>query len=50
MDLEQFADYDFWLAAYDEVDFPYRLVGWQYTPYGSCPGVDGEVDISVWFK
>ena len=53
MDLEQLADYDLWLADYDDkeyVDFPYALAGWQYSPSGSVPGVEGEVDVNVWFK
>ena len=50
MDLEQLKDYEFWLAAYDNPDFPYVMAGWQYTPYGSCPGVEGDVDISVWMR
>ncbi|SEF99500.1 Lyzozyme M1 (1,4-beta-N-acetylmuramidase), GH25 family [Eubacterium ruminantium] len=50
MDLEQLSEYELWLAAYDGLDFPYKLAGWQYTPSGSCPGVEGDVDVSVWFR
>ena len=53
MDLEQLSDYEFWLADYDDkedVDFPYIISGWQYTPYGDVPGVDGDVDLNVWFR
>ena len=53
MDLDQLADYELWLADYDEkeyVDFPYVLAGWQYSPYGSVPGVEGDVDVNVWFR
>ena len=53
LDLDQLYDIEFWLADYDDVeymDFPYVITGWQYSPSGSCPGVEGEVDVNVWFR
>ena len=53
MDLDQLADYELWLADYEGkeyMNFPYVMAGWQYSPYGSVPGVSGEVDVNVWFK
>lgn len=49
-DLEQMADYHFWLAMYDrEMDFPYRVDMWQYTASGSVPGISGNVDMNLYF-
>ena len=49
-DLEQMADYHFWLAHYDsEMDFPYRVDMWQYTASGSVPGISGNVDMNLYF-
>ncbi|MBR1675480.1 MAG: glycoside hydrolase family 25 protein [Eubacterium sp.] len=53
LDLDQLYDIEFWLADYDDVDymdFPYVISGWQYSPSGSCPGVEGDVDVNVWFR
>jgi len=49
-DLEQMADYHFWLAQYDtEMDFPYRVDMWQYSASGSVPGISGNVDMNLYF-
>ena len=49
-DLEQMADYHFWLAMYDtEMDFPYRVDMWQYTATGRVPGISGNVDLNLYF-
>jgi lysozyme len=55
-DLQKFADYPIWWANYIRKE---RLVGpeaqlrgwdewdvWQYTGYGSCPGIKGRVDLN----
>lgn len=45
------AGYDFWLAMYhDPIDtFAHRPDMWQYTNTGSVPGINGNVDINLWF-
>ncbi len=49
-DLEQMADYRFWLAMYDrEMDFPYRVDMWQYTASGKVPGIGTNVDLNLYF-
>lgn len=48
--LEQMADYHFWLAHYDaEMDFPYRVDMWQYSATGKVPGIAGNVDMNLYF-
>ena len=50
MDISFLKEYDFWLAAYtDRMDFPYKISMWQYTHEGSVPGIEGNVDINVYF-
>lgn len=50
MDISALKEYEFWLAAYtDRMDFPYKIKMWQYTNSGSVPGIEGDVDINVYF-
>ena len=50
LDLEQLAEYPFWLAQYKtQMDFPHRVDLWQYTETGSVPGIKGDVDIDLMF-
>lgn len=50
LDLEELAEYPFWLAQYkDQMDFPHRVDLWQYTETGSVPGIKGDVDIDLMF-
>ena len=50
MHLDQLKDYPHWLARYtDQLDYPYRFAMWQYTCTGTVPGVQGEVDINIFF-
>ena len=50
LDLEQLAEYPFWLAQYkDRMDYPYQVDVWQYTEEGSVPGIEGDVDIDLMF-
>ena len=50
MYLEELTDYGFWLAQYDTVlNYPYKIDMWQYTETGSVPGIDGNVDINLYF-
>lgn len=48
--LEELTDYRGWLALYtDQMTYPHRVDMWQYTNEGSVPGVDGPVDINLYF-
>lgn len=50
IDISQLQEYDFWLAAYtDRMDYPYHITMWQYTNTGRVPGIEGDVDINVYF-
>ncbi len=51
LDMSRLGDYRLWLAHYsNQPDFPYKYVGWQYTDQGTLSGVEGAVDLNVWFK
>lgn len=48
--LEELTDFDWWLARYGEaMDFDYRVTMWQYTSKGTVPGIEGNVDLNLWF-
>ena len=50
MYLHELEDYPFWLALYsDRMRFPYRIEMWQYTCTGRVPGIQGDVDINLYF-
>lgn len=50
LDLAQLTDYPFWLAAYnDRMYFSSRFQMWQYTDSGRIPGIEGKVDLDMWF-
>lgn len=50
MYLEELTDYGFWLAMYNSrMDFPYAIDMWQYTDHGSVPGIEGPVDLNIYF-
>lgn len=50
LNLEELAEYDFWLALYANVlDYPYQVDMWQYTDAGVVPGIAGNVDINLYF-
>ena len=50
LDLEAVKEYPFWLALYsDRMTFDHRVDMWQYTQEGSVPGIEGPVDIDLWF-
>jgi GH25 family lysozyme M1 (1,4-beta-N-acetylmuramidase) len=51
LDMDRLGDYGLWLAQYSNVpDFPYMFSAWQYTPYGSVPGITGDVDLDIWIE
>ena len=48
--LLQAQDYSFWLAMYrDTMNWPYEAQMWQYTQTGRVNGIDGDVDINLYF-
>lgn len=48
--LEELKDYRSWLAMYsDWMTYPYRVDMWQYTNAGTVPGIEGAVDINLYF-
>lgn len=48
--LEELAEYSFWLAQYDQpLDFEHRVDMWQYTDQGTVPGIQGDVDVNLYF-
>ena len=48
--LEELTDYDFWLAMYsDHMNYPYKVDMWQYSCTGTVPGIEGNVDIDLYF-
>jgi GH25 family lysozyme M1 (1,4-beta-N-acetylmuramidase) len=49
-DLSQMLDYQFWYARYtDYPDFYYDFDMWQYTSKGRVPGIEGNVDMNIYF-
>lgn len=51
LDLERIADYDRWIAYYDEaLCFPYEFSIWQYTHYGTVAGIGDSADLNISFK
>lgn len=47
---EELIDYPIWLALYtDEMTYPYPFDMWQYTCTGTVPGIQGDVDINIYF-
>ena len=50
MYLTELEEYPFWLALYsDRMTYPYRFEMWQYTDSGRVPGIEGNVDINLYF-
>lgn len=46
----QEAGYDFWLALYsDRLSFRHKVQMWQYTSSGSVAGIQGKVDLNLYF-
>ena len=51
LELERLNDYEIWYADYEPVpQSPYRIAMWQYTETGRVPGIEGNVDLNVWFS
>ena len=50
MYLEELTDYPFWLAMYEsEMNYPYKIDMWQYSNTGTVPGINGNVDLNLYF-
>lgn len=50
LDLDRLSCYPFWLALYsDELTYPYEIRFWQYSDQGSVPGIEGNVDLDLYF-
>jgi GH25 family lysozyme M1 (1,4-beta-N-acetylmuramidase) len=48
--IEELTGYGFWLAMYsDYMTYPYHIDMWQYTDQGVIPGIEGPVDINLYF-
>lgn len=51
LDLTRLTEYEKWYADYEPIpQCPYDFSMWQYTESGTVPGVEGNVDINVWFE
>lgn len=49
-DLERLQDYKIWYADYERIpQTPYDFTFWQYSESGRVDGVNGTVDLNVWF-
>lgn len=48
--MDEISIYRFWLAHYTEwMTYPYKVDMWQYTNVGSVPGIEGNVDLNLYF-
>ncbi len=51
LNLSSLLDYEFWLAEYASTpSFAYDFQMWQYTNEGKVPGIEGPVDLNIYFK
>ncbi len=50
LDLEALDGMNVWIALYsEEMSYPYYITAWQYTDSGKVPGIEGNVDINLYF-
>ena len=50
LDLTRLTAYEKWYADYEPLpQCPYEISMWQYTETGQVPGIDGNVDMNLWF-
>ncbi len=50
LDINQVSHYKIWFAFYNNyVYYPYEVQMWQYSDKGSIPGIEGAVDLNLWF-
>lgn len=51
LNLVSLRDFDFWLAEYAPAPtFAYDFDMWQYTNEGTVPGIEGPVDLNIYFQ
>ncbi len=51
LDLKELKDIPVWYADYEPVpQTPYAFVCWQYSESGTVAGIEGGVDLDVWFE
>lgn len=51
LDIEQINHYAIWHAFYNNyVYYPYQIQMWQYTSQAGIPGIEGNVDLNLWFR
>ena len=49
-DLEQLSAYPIWYADYEPIpQTPYQFTFWQYSESGQVEGIQGPVDLNIWF-
>lgn len=50
LELDDLQDYPFWLAWYaDQLTFSHKIRLWQYSDKGRVPGIEGNVDLNLYF-
>lgn len=50
LELTRLTEYDKWYADYEPLpQCPYEFAMWQYTETGAVAGIEGNVDLNVWF-
>lgn len=50
LELERLKEYKVWYADYQrEPLYPYDFTMWQYTEEGKVDGIEGNVDLNIWF-
>lgn len=51
LDLTRLEKYEKWYADYEPApQTPYDFTIWQYSETGTVPGIEGNVDLNVWFQ
>ena len=51
LDMRKLTEYGKWYADYEPVpQCPYEFSMWQYTETGQLPGIEGNVDLNLWFE
>ena len=49
--LRQLADYEFWYAEYEaQPRIVFHFDMWQYSSTGSVDGIEGDVDLNIYFR
>ena len=49
-DMTQLQEYPIWYADYEPIpQTPYNFTIWQYSEKGTVDGIEGIVDLNIWF-